>query len=146
MVTFNWDAFDCYRQQLSNWEAKAALMKLQQLRLRHDEPAIATVIANDLGMLGLPGKAFAVLEADIVQGIENHWTHYTLGHHHAAARDHAATATAFNPCHALLDSPQSLQRGYTLTHDYFSEHIPQWREWFAGPINRSPIEILEISS
>jgi SAM-dependent methyltransferase len=146
MESFDWNAFDSCRQQLSNGEAHAALGQLRELRQRHAEPAIATVMADALGMLGRPEEAVGVLEADITQGIDNHWTHYTLGHHHAAAGNFAAASTAFNRCHDLLDWPQSLQRGYTFTHDYFSGHIPQWREWFAGPIDRNPIEILEIGS
>lgn len=146
MESFDWDAFERCRQQLREGEAEAALAELEALRQRHSEPAIATVRADALGVLGRPREAIAVLEADITEGIDNHWTHYTLGHHHAAGGDHAAAAAAFNRCHALLGWTQSFQRGYTFTHDYFSGHIPQWREWFAGPIEQAPIEILEIGS
>ncbi len=146
MESFDWDGFERCRQRLHNGEAEAVGLELQALRQRHAEPAIATVLADALAALGRPHEAIATLEADINEGIDNHWTHYTLGHHHAAAGNHAAAAAAFNRCHALLGWSESLQRGYLFTHDYFSGHIPQWREWFGGVIDQAPIQILEIGS
>ena len=80
----DWDRFERCRQRLHNGEAEAVGLELQALRQRHAEPAIATVLADALAALGRPHEAIATLEADINEGIDNHWTHYTLGHHHAA--------------------------------------------------------------
>lgn len=146
MDEFNWETFQRCRDTLQAGKAEEALQALRKLRQKHAEPAIATVMADALLMLNRPEEARSTLESDIAQGVDNHWTHYTLGHHHAMHGDFTAAAAAFNCCHAHLGWMQSLERGYTFSHDYFSGHIQQWKSYFSGPIDQEPIEILEIGS
>ena len=142
----SWDRFDQLKQQLASGDAAAVVEPLQALRQQWPEPALATLLADALAQLGRPQDALACLQADIEAGIDNHWTHYTLGHHLAQLGQLPAAAAAFRRCHALQGWTASEDRGYTFTHDYFSGHIPTWRQWFAELITITPIRILEIGS
>ena len=141
-----WALFDQLKQQLARGEASAVVEPLRALRRHWPEPALATLLADALAQLGRPDDALACLRADIEDGIDNHWTHYTLGHHLAQLGLLADAAAAFRRSHALQGWAASEERGYTFSHDYFSSHIPIWRQWFAELISPAPIRILEIGS
>ena len=143
---FDWSVLDACRHQLAAGEAVVAVERLRQLRQEYPEPAIATVLADALFQLGQPQEALACLQADIDQGVDNHWTHYSLGSRLAQLGRLEAAAAAFRQSHARQGWVQSLERGYTLTHDYFSGNIPQWRQFFEEVILQAPIRILEIGS
>ncbi|MFN5695600.1 MAG: class I SAM-dependent methyltransferase, partial [Cyanobacteriota bacterium] len=127
-------------------EAAAAVERLRQLRQEHAEPVIATVLADALFALGQQEEALACLQVDIDQGVDNHWTHYSQGSLLARMGRVEAAAAAFRQSHARQGWVQSLERGYTLSHDYFSGNIPQWRQFFDEVIHQAPIRILEIGS
>ena len=143
---FDWSALDACRRQLAAGEAAAAVERLRQLRQEYPEPAIATVLADALFALGQHEAALACLQVDIDQGVDNHWTHYSQGSLLARMGRVEAAAAAFRQSHARQGWVQSLERGYTLTHDYFSGNIPQWRQFFEEVILQAPIRILEIGS
>ncbi len=143
---FDWTALEACRQQLAAGEAAAAVERLRQLRQEYPEPAIATVLADALFQQGHSEAALACLQADIDQGVDNHWTHYSLGSLLARLGRVEAAAAAFRQSHAHQGWFQSLERGYTLSHDYFSGRIPQWQQFFEEVILQAPIRILEIGS
>lgn len=142
----SWDRFEQLKQRLAAGEAAAVVAPLQELRSTWSEPALATLLADALMNCGRSEEALGCLEADIASGIDNHWTHYCLGHHLAGLGRLPEAAVAFRRCHALQGWAVSEERGYTLTHDYFSGHIANWQRWFAETIATAPIRILEVGS
>lgn len=145
-LSVTWDLYDQLKQRVARGEASAVVEPLQALRGQWSEPALATLLADALVQLGRPDDALACLQADIEAGIANHWTYYTLGHHFAQLGRLPEAAAAYRRSHALQDWAASEERGYTFSHDYFSGHIPLWRQWFAELITPAPIRILEIGS
>jgi len=141
-----WDLFEQLKQRLAAGESAAVVAPLQELRRTWMEPALATVLSDALMRCGRSDEALACLKADIAAGIDNHWTHYCLGHHLAGLGRLPEAAAAYRRCHALQAWPASEERGYTFTHDYFSGHIANWQRWFAETITTSPIRILEVGS
>lgn len=141
-----WDRFEQLKQRLAAGEAVALVAPLQELRSGWAEPALATVLADALMRCGRSEEALSCLQADIAAGIDNHWTHYCLGHHLAGLGRLPEAAASFRRCHALQGWTASEERGYTFTHDYFSGHIANWQRWFAEIITTAPIRILEVGS
>ena len=146
MSGFNWSAFDALKSQIAAGNASAAVEPLLEMRRQHQEPAATIALADALARLGRRAEAFHYLQADIEEGHANHWTFYNLGHHHASEGQLEDAARAFRSCHRLQGWAQSEERGYTLTHDYFSGAIANWQRWFHDPIQQAPIRILEIGS
>ena len=142
----SWDHFEQLRQQLAAGEAAAVIEPLQELRRSWAEPALATALADALMRCGRIDEAIGSLEADIAAGVDNHWTHYCLGHHLAGLGRLDEAAAAFRRCHALQGWWASEERCYTFTHDFFSGHIATWQRWFANTIHTAPIRILEVGS
>lgn len=141
-----WDRFNQLKQQVADGNLTAVLEPLQTLRQQWPEPALATLRADALARLGQSSEALACLQADVEAGIDNHWTHYSLGHHLAALGRITEAAVAFRRCHALQGWAASEERGYTFSHDYFSGQISIWQHWFTELMTASPIRILEIGS
>jgi predicted O-methyltransferase YrrM len=141
-----WELFEQLKQQVAAGEAAAVIAPLQELRRSWPEPALATVLADALVRCGRPGEALMALHADIADGIDNHWTHYCLGHHLASRGQLQDAAAYFRRSHSLQGWTSSEERGYTFTHDYFSGHISDWQDWFERFITKAPIRILEIGS
>jgi len=141
-----WELFEKLKQQMAAGEAASVISPLQELRRSWPEPALATVLADALMHCGRPGEALVALQTDIAQGIDNHWTHYCLGHHLAARGKLQDAAACFRRCHSLQGWKDSEERRYTFTHDYFSGHISDWQDWFHRFITKAPIHILEIGS
>jgi predicted O-methyltransferase YrrM len=142
----SWDRFEQLKQSLAAGDAAAVVAPLQELRSTWAEPALATLLADALMRCGRSEDALGCLEADIASGIDNHWTHYCLGHHLAGLGRLPEAAAAFRRCHAQQGWLASEERGYTFTHDYFSGHIANWQRWFAETITTAPIRILEVGS
>jgi SAM-dependent methyltransferase len=142
----SWDHFEQLKQRLAAGEAGSVIAPLQELRRDWAEPALATVLADALIRCGRTEEALSCLEADIDAGIDNHWTHYCLGHHLAGLGRLAEAAVCFRRCHARQGWGASEERGYTFTHDLFSGHIATWQRWFETTIHTAPIHILEVGS
>ena len=145
-VPVSWDYFDKLRQSIAAGEAAAVIEPLQELRRGWAEPALATALADALMHCGRIEEALSSLEADIADGIDNHWTHYCLGHHLAGLGRLMEAAAAFRRSHALQGWTASEERGYTFTQDFFSGQIASWRRWFDVTICTTPISILEVGS
>jgi len=141
-----WDLFEQLRKRLADGDCEAVIAPLQEMRRQWPEPALATVLADALMRLGRSDEALAVLRTDIDEGIDNYWTHYCLGHQLAGLGKLSEAAVAFRRCHAIQGWAASEERGYFITHDYFSGHIRNWQEWFDSRIRIAPIRILEIGS
>jgi predicted O-methyltransferase YrrM len=142
----SWDLFEQLKQQMQTGNPGAVIEPLKALRRDWPEPAIATVLADALTRCGRASEALTCLEADIADGIDNHWTHYCLGHHLATRGKLQDAAACFRRCHALQGWLASEERGYCFSHDYFSGHIADWQGWFENIIHTKPIRILEIGS
>jgi predicted O-methyltransferase YrrM len=141
-----WDLFEQLRKRLADGDCEAVIAPLQEMRRHWSEPALATVLADAFMRLGRSDEALAALQADIDEGIDNYWTHYCLGHQLAGLGKLSDAAVAFRRCHAIQGWAASEERGYFITHDYFSGHIRNWQEWFDSRIRIAPIRILEIGS
>jgi len=142
----SWDRFEQLRRRLADGDWETVIAPLQEMRRQWPEPALATVLADAFMRLGRSDEALAVLRTDIEEGIDNYWTHYCLGHQLAGLGKLSDAAVAFRRCHAIQGWTTSEERGYFITHDYFSGHIKNWQEWFNSRIRIAPIRILEIGS
>lgn len=142
----SWKLYGQLKQRLADGDRAGVIEPLRELRRSWQEPALAILLADALMQENRPDEALSVPQADIDAGIDNHWSHYCLGHQLAVLGRLEEAAAAFRRCHGLQGWSASEERGYFFTHDYFSAHIKNWRQWFASTINTAPIRILEVGS
>ena len=93
-----------------------------------------------------PGRAKAASDKIIAEGRADYWTFHQAA---VSAREDDDLPLSFQhsqSAHAAMQWAESKQNGYCLTHDYFSNHIPKWTEFFEKYITASPIAALEIGS
>ena len=100
----------------------------------------------DQGTLQGYTRAVEILEEAATLDPTNFWIFYNLGHYlRHLERDHEALA-AIRKSHCLVGWPESKEKGYEFTHDYFSGNIALWERWFAEVITVTPIDCLEVGS
>lgn len=108
--------------------------------------AAADGLAQQLDQRGDSQGAIDVLR----KAIENIGFHfyllYTLGRITTRMGAPDKAAVYFRLAHCCIGWTESLERGYTLSHDFFSPNIPTWNRMFGEHIHQAPIRYLEIGS
>lgn len=91
-------------------------------------------------------KAVDILEKAAGYDPENFWIFNNLGQYlRCLGRDREALTAMWNS-HRLVGWPESGEKGYEFTHDYFFGNIPRWQGWFAEVVTMRPIYCLEVGS
>lgn len=143
----DWDAYRQVKILVDAGRPRDALALLEPLRARGDLPGpMVGLEALCLLMHGRAAQAADALQAVIARGEADYWTWRHLAQARQDLGDWKGVAAAFRHSHAVIGWPESLQRGYAMTHDYFSHNIPDWTGWFAEHIPAAPIAMLEIGS
>ena len=91
-------------------------------------------------------RAIEILEEAAGFDQQNYWIYYNLAQYLRAVGRTRDAQTAMWRSHRIIGWPESEEKGYEFTHDYFSPNIPRWTQWFSELITMQPIYCLEIGS
>ena len=79
-------------------------------------------------------------------GTTNPWYYFTLGRIAWKVGETEISFEANRTAHSYFGWPESKDRGYKFTHDFFSPNIPAWEKMFDLDIDQDPLRCLEIGS
>src|SRR5579862_7981125 len=99
---------------------------------------VAVLEASCYEKQGKTERALQILETQVQGGTDNFWIYYKIAetYRNLGRRDDALNA--YRRAHALQGWPESGEKSYVFTHDFFSANIPVWSRWFGEFIVAAP--------
>jgi hypothetical protein len=143
-----WEIFGQAREMYDRGDYDGALRLIEesQSSLQRIRSHVACLMANCHTQKGNRQLALRLLEKEVSADSTNFWVYYQIASLYEALGRHDATIRAYQRAHHLQGWHESGERGYMLSHDYFSPNIPVWSRWFSECISAAPIKCLEIGS
>jgi predicted O-methyltransferase YrrM len=144
----SWDLYNTIRQVHDGGdpERALALIAAKRAEMYDIRSHVACLEAACQAARGDLTEAIHVLEEQIRERTDNFWVYYAIAEHYRNIGRREEALNAYRTAHALSGWPESKDKGYVFTHDFFSGNIPNWERWFAESITAAPISCLEIGS